>query len=295
MGRRRFEKKSMLLALQQVKLGYSFAESLKNTSLFPHFDYVLLANAEASGKVEEVLKQLALRYSKKYEAQQELKSQMGYPVFIFISALFLLGVPGLANGEITLQQYFMGNIATLALCAVIIYLFTKVYKEIEENPQWIKVNEVIMFHVPYLGYFLKNKNLEDYFYSLSLLIEAGIPIVEATGYVNFLSNNTIFRSATEDIKMKLMAGESIYSSFSQSGLFPEDYLPALLTAEKTGKYAECFKTISLHVGDLASQQQSRFLSLVPRLIYFGALLYIAFVLLQAQQQRLDSIRNVIGT
>ena len=109
-----------------------------------------------------------------------------------------------------------------------------------------------------------------------------------------MSKNLIVKRAAAGVYQSLQDGALLKDAFQKEKFFPREFIPLLHTAEISGKYTQCFQGIAEQLKESGQRQQKTLTAVIPKVIYFGSLIYIGYVVLMAQQERLDAAKEVLG-
>jgi general secretion pathway protein F len=269
------------MALNYLKRGKPLSEAGKRAGLFIGLDAALIEVAEESGTYGKVFQQLAQYYEDKARQKRQIKSRLFLPLIIFVLALFIQPVPALISGKITFISYLsatLGIFLQLALFVFILlhlsswfrYGFLRSFRHL-----WDKIE----INAPYFGYWFMRQNLRNFMQSLGLMLEAGLPILEALPKALQVVENTQLRQRLQTISTRLHKGDTFAEALSQVAGVGSVARQLISTGEQTGSLANILfhyvklesEAIALHDDMLAAW--------FPRIIYGGVVAMIAYGIL----------------
>lgn len=251
-------KKQVLLKIvvqieEDVQGGKSFAAAVDRfPETFPPIYRSLIRAGEASGKLDKVLERLAENLEKTRDFRSQTRGAMIYPaivvtgmvVVIFILMTFV--VP-----KLTVMYSDFGAtlpLPTLILMAISNFFANRWYIVIGGTAlagfgflRWKKTKsgeriwDTFLLSLPIFGSIIKESTLVEVTRTLSILIGAGIPILEALSISEGAVNNIVYREAIKDIEDRVEKGFSLGSLFSEKEIFPPILGQMINVGEQTGK------------------------------------------------------------
>lgn len=242
---------------QDVKGGLTLAQALsKYPNVFPRLYINLVKAGESSGKLDEVLLQMADNLEKQREFQAKIKGAMIYPVvvltmmFAVIVIMMVFVIPKL----VTLYQQstidlplptkiliatsnLFANFWWLGLILAIGSFFA--IARWKKTPEGNLILGKLILKTPLVGKIVTNVTLTNFNRTFGLLTAAGIPLLESIGIVSDLTDNPVFRGALKDAYAGVEKGLP-FSSLLVSSVFPKIVSQMIRVGEETGKVDEIF-------------------------------------------------------
>jgi type IV pilus assembly protein PilC len=206
---------------------------------------------EIGGFLDQVLVKVAETFEKEVELRGKIRSAMTYPVVVFamvigiVSAMLIFIVPTFENlyaslgGTLPLPtRMLMGAsnilrrffLIVVLLVGVLIFLFRK-WKASQKGRyrwDWFKLKVKVfgpLFHKTALSRFSR---------TLSTLIRAGVPILQALEIVGETVNNQVISRAVGDVQDSVREGESLATPLSKHPAFPAMVVQMMAVGEETG-------------------------------------------------------------
>jgi type II secretory pathway component PulF len=109
-----------------------------------------------------------------------------------------------------------------------------------------------LLKIPIINNVVKISTLVDSTRTLSILIGAGVSIMEGLGIVIETTDNVIFQNAFENVHKKVEKGVSLGAAMQQEEVFPPILVQMTLVGEQTGKLDETLGRIS-HYFEMESE------------------------------------------
>jgi len=270
------DKKSLMFeildyTLKTVQGGHSLADGLGKYK--KNFGEAYIASVEAGeegGVLEDVLVKLADNLEKQNEFAGKVKGAMVYPIIVIIGMIIVVFImmifviPKLMGLYVDFgakmpasTQFLMSMSAFMVkfwfLFPIIIVGFFMVFKIGNQNANFRLKKDVLKLKLPILGPLTEKTILTTTIRTMSMLLSAGIPLVEALKIVSSVAANELFRGAFLKISERVQKGFSIANSFEETGVFPVIVNQMVATGEATGK----LDTVLLKVSDYFSSESEQ--------------------------------------
>lgn len=290
--------------LADVEGGISLSAAMaKHPRVFTLSYVALVRSGEVGGLLDDVLVRLADNMEKEQEFRGKIKGALIYPAII-VAGMFIVGfimmifvIPRLlslytefgAKIELPLPTkvlIFISGIFSkfwpliLALGAVAFWA----YKAYRKTPQGRRKTDEWLFKIPIWGELQKQVILTELTRTLSLLVGAGVSILESLQISAEIVTNIVISDSLKDVAKQVEKGFPVAYSFAKH---PEAF-PFLLSqmvsvGEETGKMDEVLSKVS-HIFEVESDQKVKALTSTIEpvmMIFLGigvGLLVIAIIL-----------------
>lgn len=250
-------KKALVEVSADIKGGLTLAQALgKHPDIFPKLYVNLVKSGEASGKLDQVLLQMADGLEKEREFKARVKGAMIYPivvvgmmiVVVIIMMIFviprLVGLYEQSTIELPLPTKILIAVSNSFTHFWWLGLIFLVGGWIGIN-RWGKTPEGSMFlgklilKLPIVGRVVTMVTLTNFNRTFGLLTSAGIPLLESIGIVSDLTDNPVFKRALKDAYRGVEKGLP-FSSLLTAGIFPKIVGQMVRVGEETGKVDEIF-------------------------------------------------------
>jgi len=255
--------KKMIIDIdQEIKAGNSFSTVLKKHSQhFSHLYISLVRSGEASGKLAEILLKLAENLEKEREFKGKIKGALIYPVIIIIAMLVVMFImitfvlPRLLNlykdfnidlPATTKFLIFISSFMTKFWPIILggIFLFTVIIKNYLRTKEGKLFYDSTVLKLPMISNVIKISSLVDVTRTLSILIGAGVSILESLNIVRETSENLVYQKAFENIYKKVEKGVSLGTAMEEEEIFPPILVQMTQVGEQTGHLDDTLGRIS---------------------------------------------------
>lgn len=283
-------------ALAMVQGGRSLADGLEKYKKYFGEAYVASVDAgENAGVLDEVMTKLADTLEKQDDFQSKVKGAMIYPVIVVIGMVAvviimivfvipkLLGLYSDFGSEMPASTKFLMSMSDFfnKYWFILVFLFAGVFlllKVGNANPKFRLKWDTFKLRIPIMGELTKKNILATTIRTLSMLLSAGIPLVEALRIVSNVAGNSLFYGSYQQIAERVQKGFSIANSFEETAVFPIIVNQMVATGEATGKLDEVLLKVADYFSSEAEQSVKSLTSAIEPLIMIVLGLGVAFLM-----------------
>lgn len=271
--------------LNDVRGGMTLGTSMeKYVGIFGQAYVASISAGEEAGVLEEILSKLATNLENETEFQGKVKGAMIYPTIVIVGMLIVMVVmmifvipkltglyadfgtakmPAITQGLMTVSNWM----AKLWFVFPILFLAPSTILKIgAKNPAFLLKKDSLVLKMPIIGKLKQMTVMASTCRTLSMLLTAGIPLVEALRIVATVSGNEVYRNAYLAIADKVQKGFGISVSFENTAVFPVIVTQMVATGEATGKLDEVLMKVASYFSVEAEQAVSALTSAIEPLI-----------------------------
>jgi len=248
----------------QIVGGGNLAAAL---SKYPtHFSpiYVSLIRAgESSGYLDKVLARLAETMESQRDLNGKVQGAMIYPVIIIVGMIIVSGVMMVVVVPKLTELYKDFNISLPMTTQILIVLSNFainfwwllilgaigsgiLFRKWKQTPLGERIIDTYMLKIPVFGNLQNKIILVEFTRTLSMLLSAGIHILDAFKTLKYSLGNVLYRDAIEDIGKKVEKGLSLGDAFKSHKEFPPIVSQMVKVGEETGKMDETLLKLSVY-------------------------------------------------
>jgi len=249
--------------LADVEAGESFSSALtKHPKIFGKTYVALVKSGEVGGVLDAVLMRLADNLEKQQEFGGKVKGALVYPIIVIVGMLavgvimMIFVIPKLLSLYTDMNATLPGPTKILIgvsgfvgkywfiLLAVFVVAFyvLRLYKATPEGKR--KLDELI-FKIPVYGPLQRQIILTDLTRTLSMMVGAGVSILEALHITAEVVGNTLISDALIDAANQVEKGFPVAFAFSKHPeAFPFILSQMVAVGEETGKMEEILAKVS---------------------------------------------------
>lgn len=249
--------------LEEVRGGMALGKSFEKYKGVLGDAYVASVTAgEEAGVLDEILGKLANNLENQNEFQGKVKGAMIYPAIV-ISAMVIVAfvmmifvIPKMTSmyadfGTAKMPALTQALMNASAFTAKVWYLFPIIvfgaftgYGIGMKNSDFRLKKDRFMLKIPIMGILSEKSIMANTCRTLSMLLTAGITLVEAIKIVATVSGNEVYQKAYMEIAEKVQKGFSVATSFENTAVFPVIVNQMISTGEATGKLDEVLMRVS---------------------------------------------------
>jgi len=228
---------------------------------FPNYYVSLIKAGESSGKLDDVFLRLAENLEKSREFRGKVVGALIYPIVIimaivvvaFIMMTFVLPqlldlyenfdieLPMSTRFIISLSS-FLSNFWPLIIIGT--FLSFVGIKQFFKRPKNRKILDMYLVKLPVFGDILQKSILVETTRTLSILIQSGVPLLEAITIVKRTTNNALYQDAFADIYEDIEKGRSLGEALGDTNVFPAIFVQMTSVGERTGKLDDTLLRLS---------------------------------------------------
>ncbi|MFZ2153121.1 MAG: type II secretion system F family protein [Microgenomates group bacterium] len=281
--------------LNQVRGGQPLGKSMaKYENEFGEAYIASISAGEEAGVLEEILAKLATSMENQNEFNGKVKGAMIYPVIViigmiivaFIMMIFvvpkLMGLYADFGSKMPASTQALMDMSNFVAKWWFIFPFLVVgwimgMKVASKNSDMMLKIDTYKLKIPIMGELNKKTMLANTLRTLSMLLGAGIGLVEAVRIVSKVAGNEVYFRAYIKIAERVQKGFPISNSFEETGVFPIIVEQMVSTGEATGKLDEVLLRASDYFATEAEQSVKALTSAIEPIIMIVLGLGVAFL------------------
>jgi type IV pilus assembly protein PilC len=244
-----------------VLSGTTFSQALQQIGKFSLYEVYSLQIGEETGKLIEVLQDLAKFYRQKIKQHRKIVSSLTYPIIVLSTSLgavfFMLKfvvpmfgdvftrfgghLPWITEKVIGISNAMENNFwkAMLLLLLVIGFiLFTRKTEKFRE------IVSKLLLRTPLVGNLVQKIYLARFCNSMRLLINAKLPLLRAIALIRQMIRYYPIESSLQKVENDIMNGKSLHASLQQFNIYPQKMIQFIKVGEETNKLDYFFGIIS---------------------------------------------------
>ena len=239
--------------------------------------------AEVSGKLEEILKDLADQNEKEYKLISAVKGAVTYPILIIIFMIFAgailmtIVVPKFAtlfadaSVKLPLATKILISTSTflskfwyiILLVLIAVFIWLRYYLKSQNGQAFLSR---LILATPFFREFFTDVYMARFSHTLGMLVGAGVPIVEGVQIVSTVINNTIIEDTLKKVSHQLERGIAMSTPISEAKEFPPIVYQMIEVGEQTGKLDETMNSLSTYFEEETSSKVKALSSVIEPLL-----------------------------
>ena len=281
---------------EYVVNGGSLSEALNKTGKFSTYEYYSIKIGEESGRLPEVLDELAVFFIKKIRQQRLVLNALSYPsivLFTAFGAIFFMMkfiVPMFADvflrfgGElpyITKVIIHISNAFSLYAYYIIIPVISLAFFfYTQKEKDWFRRGSAfILMKIPVMGNIIQKIYLARFCHSMNLLISAKTPLLQAIQLVKKMVGFYPIEYSLAFVENDVLGGKSLSQSLSGYPIYNKRLRALIKVAEEVNQMDLVFGKLAKQYTEEVEHQTSLIGSLIEpvMIIFLGLLVAIILV------------------
>jgi type IV pilus assembly protein PilC len=246
-----------------VERGSSLSAAMsKHPKVFSPLFVSMVKAGETGGQLDTVLMRVADNFEADYKLRQKVKSAMTYPVVVagiaglLVTVMLLFVVPTFAGmfeglgGTLPLPTAILLAISTRAKFLVPLFIVLSIigtigYKKGRKASSEFRLKtDKAKLKIPIFGNLFQKVAVSRFTRTLSLLLRAGVPVLQALDIVSEATGNEVLARASADVKESVRSGETVATPLSKHKVFPPMVVQMISVGEDTGALDDMLDRIS---------------------------------------------------
>ncbi|MEW6034286.1 MAG: type II secretion system F family protein [Chloroflexota bacterium] len=297
--------------VKDVEAGKTFCDALtKHPQAFPLTYSRTVRVGEQTGKLEIALREAANHMEQDETTRKRIRSALTYPVFVVLlgvgSAVVLVTtvLPPLMrvlaefNTELPWPTRLILGLASFIsdykfyLLGVVLLLVALLLWAANRSSRRYQLERLVM-KSPMIGRVVLVRNLSQFTRVTSILLGAGLPIIEVISATRQSVQSEVVRRALDEIPKSILQGQSLSQAMKASRLFPSMLVQMVTTGEETNTLDSSFAALADHYEFEFNQTLNMLISMLEPLLVTLIGLIVGIVAI-ATMMPIYSIYNAMG-
>ena len=279
-----------------VEGGSSLADAMgKHPEVFSKVYVSLIRSGEAGGVLDEVLLKLAENLENEQEFRAKVKGAMIYPVIVLsgMAVVMVIMMIFVIPKMTALYSDFGADLPTATKILIVISDITSrfwflvilagvgaVYllRVVGSTREGKKRLHALRLRLPVVGNLSKMLILADFTRTTSLLVSAGVSIVESLNTVAEAMGNVLYEDAVKSASRQVEKGFPLAYSLAETELFPPIVTQMVSVGEETGKVGEVLGKLAKYFENESDHLVKNLTTAIEPLIVILLGLGVAFLL-----------------
>lgn len=283
--------KTLFAAIQQAVLGgTTFSQALQQSGRFSMYEIYSLQIGEETGKLIEVLHDLAKYYKNKIKQRRKIISSLTYPCIVLSTSLaavfFMLKfivpmfgdvfkrfgghLPWITEKIIGISQALENNFFMAFMIILVTGIVLLSVRKTEKFRMW---SARVLLRLPVVGNLVQKIYLARFCNAMRLLINARLPLLRAIALIRQMIDFYPIESSLKDVEDDIMNGRSLHQSLAAFPVYPAKMIQLVKVGEETNQLDYFFARISdQYVEEVEYKTSSLSSAMEPLIIIFLGLI-----------------------
>lgn len=254
--------KAVLALHEDVSKGESLAVAMrKHRKIFPEMFCNMVEAGETSGSLDISFARMATQFEKDYKLKASVKKAMIYPAMIIVAMIIVviamlmfvipnfmgmfkemdMELPAPTRAIIAISDFMQSKWWLVLLIVTAVVTLYKAYGHSESGKFVIGT---IKLKIPVLGKLQTKSSCARLGRTMSTLIGAGVPLMEAIGITAKNMENIRFKRVLMESKEQVSRGVGFAKTLKNENLFPPMVVHMIAIGEETGNIEEMLESIA---------------------------------------------------
>lgn len=283
------------IVLTDLENGYKFSAAIKkHPQVFNEVFVSVSAAGEATGKLDVAANLLAEELERDQNFRSRVIGALLYPAFI-IMAMIIVGIIMVTRIVPALEVIFKESGADLPwttrmvvaitnslinywyvyilVIVALVFLIIR-YLSSEEGRH---ATNAFFLRIPVFGVLIRNMEMARFTRILGMMMEAGVPIIQALDSVSLVLDNVIYKEALSVVARNVERGAPISQSLSHNAAFPNIVTQMIAVGEQTGRLEQVLQKLADYYEQETNQSIKNITALTEPTIFVIVGLGVAFL------------------
>ncbi len=247
--------------MNHVMEGVSLSEAMEQSGMFTPYEYFSIKIGEESGKLNNVLKDLTIFFSKKIKQKKQFSSALTYPTLVLVTAvgavIFMMNfivpmfvdvfkrfkgdLPALTKAVVKLSNIFSEY---LGLVFLILLTITIVLFLVRKKNWYRNFSSKLLLRIPVVGVLVQKIYLARFCQSMALLISSKTPMLRAIQLIKNMITFYPYQEALTTIENDILHGMPLYKSMEKFPIFDKRTVSLTKVAEEINQLDTVFNNLN---------------------------------------------------
>lgn len=280
----------------EVVKGATLSAAIQQSGKFSNYEFQSIRIGEETGKLGEVLRELALYYKSKIAQRRKIISALTYPIIVLCTSLgavfFMLKfvVPMFADvftrfgGELPWITAFILRISNfidstflwgiLLLTALIVFLY------VNRKKLWYrKWSSLIILKIPVAGEIVRKIHLARFANTMRLLVGTNTPLLYAIQLVEQMTDFYPIQQSMQQTEQAIVRGKSLHESLAGFDFYPPKIIQLIRVGEEVNRLEFFFEKIANQLTEEVEYKTSTISTVLEPLIIIFLGLVVGLILI----------------
>jgi len=291
-------KEAKLLATikDQIVAGGSLSGAMQEQRDFTPYEYYSIQIGEETGKLGDVLAELALFYRKRLKQRRQLTSALMYPAIVTLTSLgavfFMMNfiVPMFSDifkrsgSELPAITKFIVDISTFtrkyAPVAILVMLLGVTWLYLQRKEVWLrKSTSAILLKLPIFGGMIRKIYLARFCNSMALLSGSKIPLIRAIQLSKQMVGFYPIEISLQRIEEDILQGQSLHQSLANFKIYDIKLVSLIKVGEEVNQLTDFFGKLATQYSDDIEHQSAMISSLLEPFIIIFLGVFVGIILI----------------
>jgi type IV pilus assembly protein PilC len=286
------------LVSEDVETGHSLSESMaKHPRAFDRLYSNMVRAGELGGVLDLILQRLADFMEKTQALKRKIKGAMIYPAAVLFFAFAIVtgllyfvvpkfetifsdmkqGLPAPTQMLLDLSKWVQGGgILWMVGLIVGLFIFAKILRKSQGGAYFLDKTKLSM---PILGKIVGKSSIARFSRTLSTLLAAGVPILDALNITAETAGNEVYTKALKKVREAIREGEAIAKPLRQARVVDSMVVNMIDVGEETGELDKMLEKVADNYEDEVETLVAGLVSLLEPVMVITLGLIVGFIVI----------------
>ncbi len=292
---RKKEKEIFETLYEDMVKGMNISDSMRASGHFSDYECYSVGIGEETGRLNEVLNDIAKYFSNRIKQKRQLVNTFTYPTIVIVTALLVVifmmnfivpmfmdifkrfsgELPALTQMVMDISKAFNKNF--LIYLTLIIAIISVLYS-LRKREAFRKYGSLLVMKIPVVGSLVMKTYLVRYCHTMALLLSARIPLLRAIRLMGKMISFHPFEQAMVRFEDDIMHGKTLYQSMSSFTLFDSKMKSLTKVGEEINQLDRIYTGLSKQYEEELQHQIGILNSLLEPILIIFVGLFVALIL-----------------
>ena len=290
--------------------GETLSGAMRKEKVFPSIFVNLVEAGEATGSLETAFERMAIQFEKEATLKAIIKKAAIYPIIVLCVAVGVIfammtfvipnfmemfadmdiEMPVLTRAVIAVSDFFVAYWWLIIIAVIGIVVGIKAYGKTVSGRVLFGT---LKLKFPGMGQLQTKTNCATFARTLSTLLRAGVPMIEAleiTG--NSMDANILFQRAVYQTRDQVGNGVALSKPLKMSGLFPPMVVHMVSIGEETGNLEDMLESIAEYYEEEVAEATEQMMAVMEPMIILVLAAIVAVVIAAIMSPMLAMYENM---
>ncbi len=278
---------ALVVVQADVQSGSSFSVALGNhPDVFPPLMVSVVRVGEMGGFLGQALTSVAKTYADEAELQNKIKSAMTYPIIVLVIAI--LGVLAMVTFVVPVFEGMFAGMGSalpvptqllvtashnmvwifplLLVIAVAAWVWWSRNRDSERVRKFV---DPLKLRMPIFGSLVTKIAVARFARNLSMMLDAGVPLLQALSIVGQAANNWAVEHAVSEVQESVREGKSFSAPLAKAKVFPPIVAQMVSVGEEAGTLSEMLASVADFYEDEVNTATEQLTATIEPLLIVG--------------------------
>lgn len=287
---------------ERLGAGESLSKALEpETGRLPRLFIALCEVGEETGHLGETFRELEDYFETQHTLRKQFQTQIAWPMFEFIAAIFVISLMLLVMGWLGIQADpigvgvgAMGAIKFLLIVGTVVGVMLFAYLAISRQIRFMAPVERVILSLPMVGPALESVLLGRFCLGLRMTMGAGLNVSRSVQHSLDATASALFLQSYIKAKPELKRGSDLVTVLERCRVFPREFLDVVANAEESGQVPEVMERQGRYYREEASRRLKTLAQFAGYAVYAGVALMIIYLIFTIYGGHIASLNSAVN-